>query len=106
MHCFGDPGRSYAIHFAPLKSGSPYPAEVGHANVLRWPMEIFSMPALLLPRSVRKAIDLLRGDLGRPWKINELAQPRGNRRPVMAGFRFEGGSVRRRPTSPDQAGRG
>ena len=31
------------------------------------------MPALLLPRSVRKAIDLLRGDLGYPWRIDELA---------------------------------
>src|SRR3954452_21648957 len=28
-----------------------------------------------------------------------LQMPRGNRRPVMAGFRFEGGSVGRRSTS-------
>jgi transcriptional regulator GlxA family with amidase domain len=32
------------------------------------------MPGLLLPRSVRRAIDLLRGDLGRPWTVDELAQ--------------------------------
>jgi hypothetical protein len=35
-----------------------------------------------------------------------LQMPRGNRRPVMAGFRFEGGSVGRRPASPGQAWRG
>jgi transposase len=34
-----------------------------------------------------------------------LQMPRRNRRPVMAGFRFEGGSVGRRPTSPGQAWR-
>ena len=45
------------------------------------------------------------------WRGSEeaafgLQMPRGNRRPEMAGFRFGGGAVRRRPTSPDQAGRG
>ena len=35
-----------------------------------------------------------------------LQMPRRNRRPVMAGFRFEGGSVGRRPASPGQAWRG
>ena len=35
-----------------------------------------------------------------------LQMPRRNRRPVMAGFRFERGSVGRRPTSPGQVWRG
>jgi hypothetical protein len=38
--------------------------------------------------------------------VFRLQMPRGNRRPVMAGFRFEGGSVGRRPASPGQAWRG
>ena len=37
-------------------------------------METPSLHARPLPYDVKKALDLLRGDLARPWKIGDLAR--------------------------------
>jgi hypothetical protein len=50
-----------------------------------------------------RASDIRRGS---EEAVFGLQMPRRNRRPVMAGFRFERGSVGRRPTSPGQVWRG
>jgi AraC-like DNA-binding protein/tetratricopeptide (TPR) repeat protein len=56
--------------------------------MLVWSLEMLAMPDLPLPRDVRKAIDLLQSDLGRHWKVTELADMCGvPRRSLEKHFR-------------------
>src|SRR5271170_2666104 len=71
-----NPSCAATIHSAPItRPPTPDFASVGPAGgAMTRLVEILAMLAQPLPHDVKKAIDLLRGDLARAWRIGDLAR--------------------------------
>jgi hypothetical protein len=117
-----DQNRRYLVDGFPLisvldnrhKDSKGQPAKVGtnatwhtdHTNQ-ELPPKFTMLYAVAVPdKGGATSVCNARAGRGSEEAVFGLQMPRGNRRPVMAGFRFEGGSAARWPTSPGQAWQG